>query len=48
MILLLLLLLLIIVIYNDIYISKTKCHLIICQYENLGKSIAAGKPLPYS
>ena len=33
---------------NNVYIGKTKRHLIVCQYENLGKSIATDKPLRYS
>ena len=30
---------------NNVYIGKTKSHLIICQYGHLGKSIATEKPL---
>ena len=33
---------------NNVHIGKTKRHLIICQYEHLGKSIATEKPLRYS
>ena len=33
---------------NNVYIGKTKHHLIIRQYEHLGKSIATDKPLRYS
>ena len=33
---------------NNVYIGKTKRHLIVRQYEHLGKSIATGKPLRYS
>ena len=33
---------------NNVYIGKTKHHLIIRQYEHLGKSIAIDKPLRYS
>ena len=33
---------------NNVYIGKTKHHLIIQQYEHLGKSIATDKPLRYS
>ena len=33
---------------NNVYIGKTKRHLIVRQYEHLGKSIATEKPLRYS
>ena len=33
---------------NNVYIGKTKRHLIVRQYEHLGKSIATDKPLRYS
>ena len=33
---------------NNVYIGKTKRHLIARQYEHLGKSIATDKPLRYS
>ena len=33
---------------NNVYIGKTKRHLIVRQYEHLGKSIATNKPLRYS
>ena len=33
---------------NNVYIGKTKCHLIVRQYEHLGKSIATDKLLRYS
>ena len=33
---------------NNVYIGKTKRHLIVCQYEHLGKLIATDKPLRYS
>ena len=32
---------------NNVYISKTKRHLIVREYEHLGKSIATDKPLRY-
>ena len=32
----------------NVYISKTKCHLIVSKYEHLGKSIVTDKPLRYS
>ena len=33
---------------NNVYISKTKLHLIVRQYEHLGKSIVTDKTLRYS
>ena len=33
---------------NNVYIGKTKHHLIVRQYEHLGKSIATDKPVRYS
>ena len=33
---------------NNVYIGKTKRHLIVRQYEQLGKLIATDKPLRYS
>ena len=33
---------------NNVYIGKTKRHLIVRQYEHLGKLIATDKPLRYS
>ena len=33
---------------NNVYIGKTKRHLMVRQYEHLGKSIATGKSLRYS
>ena len=30
---------------NDAYIGKTKRHLLVCQYEHLGRSILTEKPL---
>ena len=33
---------------NNVYIGKAKRHLIVRQYEHMGKSIATDKPLSYS
>ena len=33
---------------NDGYISETKCHLLVCQYGHLGKSILSEKRLKYN
>ena len=33
---------------DNIYIGKTKRHLVVVQYQHLGKSIATDKPLRYS
>ena len=33
---------------NDVYIGKTKLHLLVCEYEHFGRSILTGKPLKYN
>ena len=33
---------------NDVYIGETKCHLLVRQYEHIGKSILTEKPLKYN
>ena len=33
---------------NDAYIGETKRHILVCQYEHLGRSILTGKPLKYN
>ena len=35
-------------IYNDVYIGETKRHLLVRQYEHLGRSILTEKPLKYN
>ena len=33
---------------SDVYINETKRHLLVCQYEHLGRSILTEKPLKYN
>ena len=33
---------------NDVYVSETKRHLLVCQYEHLNRSILTEKPLKYN
>ena len=33
---------------NDVYIGETKCHLLVHQYEHLGRTILTEKPLKYN